>query len=461
MATIPQKHLFSWEHIDAASDLHRLRLVLAVLPDEELVARLEKRRGRGRDDYPIRPMWNALLAGLVFQHPSAASLIRELRRNAELRQLCGFNPLRGMDSVPSEDAFARFLTLVIAHRKYLLAMFHRLIELLAKELPDLGKKLAADSMAIASAGKPVKDPEKRTDEDGRRDLDANWGVKTYQGKREDGTTWEKVIKWFGYKLHLLVDSTYELPLGFSLTKASAGDAPHLLPLFVDLEQQHPTIEENAEVCSADKAYDSAENKASLYDDHGIKPIIDHRRLWKDEKNEPRPLYPDRADVILYDELGHVFCQCPSERRGEDERRAMAFVGFEQDRMTLKYRCPATYFGFECKGRAECDKLSPIHVGEYGRVVRVPLAYDRRIFTPIARPTPKWKKAYDCRTAVERVNSRIDRVFGFEVHFIRGKKKMETKITLALVVLLAMALGRIKADQKHLMRSLTAPVARAA
>jgi hypothetical protein len=93
-------------------------------------------------------------------------------------------------------------------------------------------------------------------------------------------------------------------------------------------------------------------------------------------------------------------------------------------------------------------------------VRVPLELDRRIFTPIARPSRTWAKAYDRRTAVERVNSRLDRVLGFEEHFIRGQAKMEARVTLALMVMLAMALGRIRADQASLMRSLTAPVRRA-
>ena len=42
--------------------------------------------------------------------------------------------------------------------------------------------------------------------DGRRDVDADWGVKTYQGEREDGNLWQKLKSWFGYKLHLLVDA---------------------------------------------------------------------------------------------------------------------------------------------------------------------------------------------------------------------------------------------------------------
>ena len=214
--------------------------------------------------------------------------------------------------------------------------------------------------------------------------------------------------------------------------------------------------EDTEELASDKGYDSAENKSALYDDHGIVPVIDHRHLWKEDPGKPRPLNPDRPDVFLYDENGTVYCQCPSEARGEDEVREMAFMGFEKDRMTLKYRCPAAYYGSECKGRSECEKLSPVGVGEYGRVVRVPLEKDRRIFTPIPRHTPRWEKAYDRRTAVERVNSRLDRVLGFELHTIRGLAKMKLRVTLALVVMLAMALGRIKAGQRDKMRSMVAP-----
>jgi hypothetical protein len=52
-----------------------------------------------------------------------------------------------------------------------------------------------------------------------------------------------------------------------------------------------------------------------------------------------------------------------------------------------------------------------------------------------------------------VNSRLDTSFGFEQHTIRGLKKMSTRCTLALTVMLAMALGRIKANQAEAMRSL--------
>ena len=38
-------------------------------------------------------MWRALLAGVVFQHESIESLLRELRRNPALLTLCEFDPV--------------------------------------------------------------------------------------------------------------------------------------------------------------------------------------------------------------------------------------------------------------------------------------------------------------------------------------------------------------------------------
>lgn len=60
-------------------------------------------------------------------------------------------------------------------------------------------------------------------------------------------------------------------------------------------------------------------------------------------------------------------------------------------------------------------------GELGRVVRVAL-----------------RKGYAKRTAVERVNNRIDQVHGFERHFIRGKTKVGLRLSLATLVMLGTA-----------------------
>jgi hypothetical protein len=376
-----------------------------------------------------------VLAGIVYQHVSADSLRRELSRNGQLRDQCGFDPQKGSGAVPPPWVYTRFLRLLFKFKAEIDGMFDRLVDALKDLLPDLGFSVAVDSKGVDSAGRPTK--EKKGD--GRRDMEADWGKKTYHGRREDGTLWEKVVTWFGYKIHLLVDTHYEMPIGYEVTKASASDTKHLLPLVEDLKEKHPQIHGDIDKAAADKGYDSEENCRRLYDEHGIKPVIDIRRMWRDK--ETRLLDPGCADNIVYDEVGTVCCLCPKT----GEQRPMAYGGFEKDRGALKYICPARAYGLTCLGRPEC--------GHAMKSERVSLEIDRRIFTPVARSSYAWERDYNKRTAVERVNSRLDVSFGFERHFIRGQKKMEMRVGLALCVMLAMAVGRIKEKHQELMRSL--------
>lgn len=447
---ITQKSLFSWENIEAASDLDRLRLVLGVIPDEELMIQMEAARGKGRDEYPIRAVWNSVLAGIVFQHKDIESLRRELQRNGELRALCGFDPLLGAAAVPTPSAYTNFFKLLFRFESEVIQMFETLVEELARLLPDFGRSLAVDSKAVESFGKPNS----KVSGDGRRESDADWGKKTYRGVDANGRAWEKVKSWFGYKIHLLVDARYELPVGVEVTCASSSDMKHLLPLVKQTGERHPQLLERAEELSADKGYDSEENNRELYDEYGIKPLIAKREMWREgeglEGETPtRSLNAECADNIIYDESGGVYCVCPAS----GERRELAYCGFEEARLSLKYRCPAAAFGLECAGRICC----PGGASEYGRIVRIPLATDRRIFTPIARSSYAFVRKYKRRTAVERVNSRLDVSFGFEQHTVRGLKKMRVKVGLALVVMLALAVGSIKMEQRERMRSLVKAV----
>ena len=446
MAKLLISYLFKWQDVEAKSDLERLRLVLEHLPDEALMRKLEEHRKRGRDDYPIRPVWNSVLAGSVYQHQSVESLRRELLRNGELREGCGFDPHKGSGAVPRSWVYTRFLKLLIKFKPEIDTMLDTLVDTLKVLLPDLGFSVAVDSKGVSSAGRPTKE----TEEDGRRDTDADWGKKTYRGQREDGTLWEKVVKWFGYKIHLMVDTKYEMPIGYRVTRASESDTKQLLPMVKEVKEKHLEIYKDMDMAAADKAYDSEENCRKLYDEHGIKPVIDIRRMWRDK--ETRLLDPGHSDNIVYDEVGTVYCLCPVT----GEQRQMAYGGFEKDRMVLKYVCPMRAYGLTCQGSDQC-----VHAM---KSERVSLEIDRRIFTPVSRSSYAWEREYKKRTAVERVNSRLDVSFGFEKYFIRGQKKMELRAGLALCVMLAMAVGRIKEQRQELMRSLVkspAPLDKAA
>lgn len=166
--------------------MDRLWLVLEAIGDERLMEVLEKKRKGKRDDYPIRAVWNSILAGIIFQHNSIESLRRELLRNGELRELCGFALNLGDKAVPPKWVYTRFLKKLIKEQVEIEKMFNKLIEELKKLLPDIGEHLAIDSKAINSFAVGKKDPEDSSDKE------ADWGVKTYRGKREDGRLWEKV-----------------------------------------------------------------------------------------------------------------------------------------------------------------------------------------------------------------------------------------------------------------------------
>jgi len=68
------------------------------MPDEELMRQLERERYKGQDDYPLRAMWNSILARIVFQHETIEKLRRELARNDNYEKCAVFltrYPLHG------------------------------------------------------------------------------------------------------------------------------------------------------------------------------------------------------------------------------------------------------------------------------------------------------------------------------------------------------------------------------
>jgi len=222
--------------------------------------------------------------------------------------------------------------------------------------------------------------------DGRRDTDADIGVKKYRGQREDGTPWEKTMSRFGFKLHLPADAAYELPVAFEVTKASASEVKQCHKIVEQTAGRRPEMMERCEIFLADRGLDDRKLITKLWDEYRIKPVIDIRNMWKDgEKTKP---VKGRTN-IAYDYRGTVYCYDPAT----EVRREMAYGGFEKDGGCLKYRCPAGHYGVECSGKCRCPVKG---------AVRIKLDEDRRIFTPLARSSYQWRQAYQGRTAVEQV-----------------------------------------------------------
>ena len=360
-------------------------MVLDTLPDEEIVAALEAVRGRGHNDYSVRAMWRALIALNVFQHALIQSLLRELSRNPALLELCGFDPLpfqgtpvtdlhegsEGPRTVPSHWNFSRFLTRVVRlekEREPMSAMVESLRASLFAEVPDFGRHLGCDGKAIEShsTGRVAEDKGEISNPE------ADWGKHETTGANgKTDKIWKKVNSWFGYGLHLIADTHYEVPVAFEVTRASDSEVRMLSKMLENLFAKALQMVERCDDFSTDRGLDYAPQKTQLWDKWTIRPLIDTRLIWKAEKEgfdydpaQPimRPLFPNRADVVVHNDRGQVFCICLKT----GEVRVMAFQGFDAERGpcgTLKYRCPAAAFGFDCAGSKACHRAGGMKPGE--------------------------------------------------------------------------------------------------
>ncbi len=68
---------------------------------------------------------------------------------------------------------------------------------------------------------PQKPSQKASGHKGEHDAD--WCRKTYTTTTPTGEVNTKTVKWFGFRLHLIADAVYELPVDFTVTKASVSE----------------------------------------------------------------------------------------------------------------------------------------------------------------------------------------------------------------------------------------------
>jgi len=169
----------------------------------------------------------------------------------------------------------------------------------------------------------------------------------------------------------------------------------------------------------DRGYDSTEMIQTL---KGLKinPIVDIRNLWGEKEATKQYKKTD----IVYNAKGEVFYV---DKAGTEIK--MKYEGYDKQKKCLRY-------------------------SHEGKIHKIYISYDERIFLPVARDSKKFKKIYKGRTSVERINGRLDRDHKFEKHFIRGLDKMRLMVTLSMIVMNGMAVGKIK-NKIESIRSLVA------
>ena len=110
------------------------------------------------------------------------------------------------------------------------------------------------------------------------------------------------------------------------------------------------------------------------------------------------------------------------------RHRMAYIGYEPQRETLKYRCPARQEGWPCAMSQTCNAGK-----RYGLTVRVKRQIDLRRFPPIPRATKKFERLYQGRTADERVHGRLKIFWGAEDGNVTGARRFHALVGAVMVV----------------------------
>jgi len=260
--------------------VNQLESLFKVIPEDELLRAL-KVYYAGRNGYTYRVLWRTYVAMTVLNLPSFSSLIRSLRDNPYLAEACGITSL---DAIPSKYAYSRFIRKLqsgknVVHVKNIM----RSLTLRCYEVfPNFGKSVAIDATDLKawSNGRKAR----------KSDQDAGWVVKL-------DTNGRKKFVW-GYKLHLMVDTRYEIPITANITKGNVADVKHATPLLSQARYMTGKFIPDYIICDA--GYSSGKlRRAMKYQWHSM-PIIkspkSHKQWIGEETPKWQAIYSRRTAV---------------------------------------------------------------------------------------------------------------------------------------------------------------------
>ncbi|RAN51952.1 transposase [Dolosigranulum pigrum] len=208
----------------------------------------------------------------------------------------------------------------------------------------------------------------------------------------------KTYRYLGYQLHLMVDATYELPIRFNVTKAHESEVAQAKDMVTELPH---SIKDRTAYLMGDKGYDG-QPLQEIIENEGIIPIIDMKNMWKD--GEKTKQYKDTD--IVYNYKGDIF-----EYINDSDYVKLPYKGYHKASESLRY-----------------EQIN-------GQLLYIDRSVEPRVFNKVARDSKKFRRLYDMRTSVERVNSKLDDQYNFDHHTIRGLEKMKLRVLMSLIVML--------------------------
>ena len=217
--------------------VRQLNAIFRVIPEEELLNTL-KVYYAGRLGYTHKVLWRTYIAMAVLNLPSFASLIRTLQNNPFVAVACGIATPK---DIPSKFAYSRFIKKLQEPKHVVLVknIMRSLTRQCYDTFPKFGKSVAIDSTDLKAWSngrkKHMSDP------------DAGWIVKS--------DTNGKLKYVWGYKMHLMVDTTYEIPMTANISRGNMHDIRGATPLLSQARYTTGKFYPDYVICDA--AYSSA------------------------------------------------------------------------------------------------------------------------------------------------------------------------------------------------------------
>jgi len=338
---------------------------------------------------------DTLLAAPLENIDTFSGLHRRLDVDLRFRYQCG---LRLDREAPSIATLSRVFT-ELTNKGLAKRLFEDFVTRCRQEGILDGSHVAIDSAAIHAYEK--KQPKRKSELTGN----ANWGAKF--------DSFGHKVKWFGYKLHLAVDTTCELPIALCVTPAHVNDGD-MAPALMEQVAKGMKVK----FFMLDAGYDQLKNYEAA---RNVKAQAVIPMNLRNEKEAP---------------AGMTSSGTPCCSMGF----AMTYWGADGDR--LKFRCPHATGKVDCPlGMAACSSSN------YGMVIKVDTKSDLRRYSIPHRDTTRWKELYNERTSVERCNSRLKTYLTADAMHVWGIQKVTTHQYLNAIVLLASALAMAHHSQE--------------
>ena len=139
---------------------------------------------------------------------------------------------------------------------------------------------------------------------------------------------------------------------------------------------------------------------------------------------------DGSSNVVYKEDGTIYCY---DKVSEPPvRHPMAYIGYEPERETLKYRCPAKHEGWDCPMSESATRASRT-ARRCGWIAILPAA------PPVPAPRHQEVRAdVQGGYAVERVNGRLKVFWGVDDGNLTGARRFVAQVGVVLAVHAAFA-----------------------